>query len=643
MQFGILWGAQIASHTVGRLGGLAMTWIEFALPLALGLLLIASVGLMLYAWHKKKASGITSGEHQLSQSASDEIYYLAHHDALTGLLNRYAFKSTLDQLLKISDRTKVKTAVIFIDMDRFKTINDTLGHHVGDSLLSELANRLKLCVRASDLVGRLGGDEFIVAFSSIEQEIDVAHMAEKILNALSLPYQLGNNEIRITPSMGISVFPDDAHESEALMKYADTAMYHAKECGRNNYKFFTKEMNDAAMRRMTIEKDIHVALRRGEFILHYQPQINAMSGKVVGVEALIRWQHPTDGLIYPDSFISVAEETGLVTSIGEWVLRAACMQLKQWHTDIATKIQISVNLSAIEFNHPSLPACVKSALTDSGVDAGYLRLEITETAMMKDHESAIEMLNVLRSIGVTIEIDDFGTGYSSFGHLIRYPIDKLKIDSSFVRDIETDPKGATVCAAIISLAHNVGLSVIAEGVETEQQYKYLKRLGCDEMQGYHFCKAVPAEEISQFIEKMNAQSAVKEKHVEIVEVLIVDDDEFMCNALQKIMESMGLPATAMLEPMAALELLRKNPERFGLILLDMLMPKMSGVELFQAVRQINQDVPCVAVSAYKADYIRLALQPYENELNLKPGYNFFIIEKPFSASELVDLLQRILA
>ncbi len=380
----------------------------------------------------------------------------------------------------------------------------------------------------------------------------------------------------------------------------------------------------------------------GEFVLHYQPQINVMSGKVIGVEALLRWQHPREGLLYPDSFIKVAEETGLITSIGEWVLRTACEQLKKWRRTNAISLQVSVNLSAVEFRQETLPAYIETVLADSDLGSGRLRLEITETAMMREQESVIGMLHALNKIGVTVEIDDFGTGYSSFSHLIKYPIDKLKIDRVFVQDIETDAKDAAVCAAIISLAHNIGLDVVAEGINSERQYEYFKRLGCDEMQGYYFSMPLPADEVDAYVKSRNTSLPHPSEQMEKVEVLIVDDDEWICSALQKIIESMGLKVTTTLDPLEALHKLEENPQRFGLVLMDMLMPKMSGVQLFHAIRKLNKSVPCVAISAYKPDYIMQALQPYADELDLQPGMNFFIIEKPFVATEVTDLARRIL-
>ncbi len=617
-----------------------MSWIDSNFLLVLAVFLSILVGLALYAWNKKTKPPTTLPE--ANASPGDEVYYLAHHDVLTGLLNRYALISSLDQALKAVARANAKLAIIFIDLDRFKTVNDSLGHHVGDALLLEAANRLKGTVRSSDIVGRLGGDEFVIAMPGMGQEIDVAHMAQKILDALSKPYTLQGNLIHITSSMGISVYPDDGEDSEVLMKYADTAMYHAKAGGRNQFQFFTRSMHDAAMERMRIERDLHGAVERGEFILHYQPQINVMSGKVIGVEALLRWQHPRQGLLYPESFIKVAEETGLITGIGEWVLNTACTQLKQWLRTSASPLQMSVNLSAVEFRQEGLPAYIQSVLSDTDLNGGSLRLEITETAMMREQESVVDMLHALNKIGVTVEIDDFGTGYSSFSHLIKYPIDKLKIDRTFVQDIETDAKNAAVCAAIIALAHNVGLDVVAEGINSERQYEYFKRLGCDEMQGYYFSMPLPGEEIEAYVTSRNASRPQIDNQIGKVEVLIVDDDEWVCSALQKIIESIGLPVATSLDPLQALKMLEEHPQRFGLILMDMLMPKMSGVQLFHAVRKLNRAVPCVAISAYKPEYILQALQPYADELGLQPGMNFFIIEKPFVAAEVTDLARRIL-
>lgn len=440
------------------------------------------------------------------KAAEEKIHHLAHHDGLTNLLNRLALQAHLEQALSAAHRNAEKLAVLFIDLDRFKTINDTLGHHIGDTLLIEVANRLKQCIRASDIVARLGGDEFIVALPGVESSRDAAHVAEKILKALAQPYSISERTLHTTPSIGISIFPDDAQDEEILMKNADVAMYYAKDRGRNNYQFFAESMNQAATERLNIESGLRHALEHEQFLIHYQPQIEVTSGQIVGFEALVRWAHPDEGLIPPTRFIPVAEETGLILPLGEWVLRSACRQLKKWHSEGMAGMQIAVNLSAFQFRQKDLPDLVARCLADSGLNANYLELEITETAAMENPQAAIGTLNALRTMGVTLAIDDFGTGYSSLTYLKLFPIDRLKLDRSFVKDIEADQNDAAICAATIALAHNLGLEVVAEGVETEQQYAYLKSLSCDKIQGYWFSKPLPAESIPAYVNQRRSPS-----------------------------------------------------------------------------------------------------------------------------------------
>ncbi|MEW6165742.1 MAG: EAL domain-containing protein [Pseudomonadota bacterium] len=426
------------------------------------------------------------------KAAEERIDFLAHHDALTGLPNRFSLDGRLGQMLLWARREGEQVAVMFIDLDRFKTINDTLGHHIGDLLLVEVAGRLKACVRESDIVARLGGDEFVVVLSGIAAGVDAAPVAEKILRSLGSPYSIEGHLLHSSPSIGIGTFPDDGADGIALMKAADTAMYHAKEQGRNNIQFFTASMNSAASERLFLERELRDALLAGRLELHYQPQVYAASGKVCGVEALARWQHPERGAIPPDKFIAVAEESGLIETLGRWVLDAACRQLAAWRAEGIVGIRMAVNLSAHQLRSPALVDEVRAAMRRHGVGGGELEIEITETAAMDSPERAIEQLNGLRALGIQLAIDDFGTGYSSLAYLKRLPIDSLKLDRTFVRDIETDGNDAAISAATVALAHSLGLKVVAEGVETEAQQQFLKLHGCDMLQGYLFGRPEPA-------------------------------------------------------------------------------------------------------------------------------------------------------
>jgi diguanylate cyclase (GGDEF)-like protein/PAS domain S-box-containing protein len=427
------------------------------------------------------------------------IDYLAHHDALTGLINRYNLENRLGQVLLSAQRDRLCTAVLFIDMDRFKTINDTLGHHVGDQLLIEVARRLRDAVRESDIVARLGGDEFVVVLTALNGEMDAAPVADKILRALSDPYAIEGAVLHSSPSIGIAIAPNDGQDGASLMKNADTAMYHAKAHGRNNAQFFTAAMNAAASERLALENDLRQAMQEGLLSLHYQPQVRAADGCCFGVEALARWRHATRGDVSPLQFIPIAEESGLIDILGTWVLDESCRQLSAWRRAGIGGLRMAVNLSAHQLRAKNLVRRVADALERHGLAGGDLELEITESAAMENPERAIEQLHALRALGVALAIDDFGTGYSSLAYLKRLPIQVLKLDRSFVRDIEIDQSDADISAASLALARNLGLKVVAEGVETPGQRDFLVRHGCDYLQGYLYSKPLPAEGAERFI------------------------------------------------------------------------------------------------------------------------------------------------
>ncbi|OYY94615.1 MAG: hypothetical protein B7Y41_06060 [Hydrogenophilales bacterium 28-61-23] len=427
------------------------------------------------------------------------IDYLAHHDALTGLINRYNLENRMGQVLLFAQRDGKRVAVMFIDMDRFKTINDTLGHHVGDLLLIEVARRLRDSVRESDIVARLGGDEFIVVLTGLADAMDAAHIAEKILRSLGQPYAIDGNELHSSPSIGIAIFPGDGEDGQTLMKNADTAMYHAKDLGRNNIQYFTAAMNAATSERLGLESDLRLALRDGQLHLHYQPQVRADNGASSGVEALARWRHPELGDIPPLKFIPIAEEAGLIEILGSWVLEEACRQLSVWHAQGVSGIRMAVNLSAQQLRSPDLVQYVVTLLKRHGLKGDDLGLEITESAAMENPERAIRQLQALRDLGIQLAIDDFGTGYSSLAYLKRLPIQALKLDRAFVRDIESNSSDAEISAATLALAHNLGLVVVAEGVETEAQRAFLVEHRCDYLQGFLFSKPLPPEEAFNYL------------------------------------------------------------------------------------------------------------------------------------------------
>ena len=428
------------------------------------------------------------------RAAVEHIEYLAHHDSLTALANRYSMESRLAQALATARRIDGQLAVMLIDMDRFKNINDTLGHHVGDQLLVEVARRLRAGVRESDIVARIGGDEFVVVLTGMEAAQDAMRVGAKILDALGQPYAVEGQLLHSTPSIGISVFPGDGNDVDTLLKHADTAMYHAKEHGRNNLRFFTADLTAAAAERMELERDLRAALAGGGLALHFQPQVSAETGRITGFEALARWRHPDRGWVPPALFIPIAEESGLIGRLGAWVIERACSELAAWRAAGIRDVRVAVNLSAHQLRSVNFVDEVRSTLQTYALGADDLEIEVTESAAMADPEQAIERLRALRDLGVQIAIDDFGTGYSSLAYLKQLPIHVLKIDRAFVRDIETDPNDAAICAATIALAKSLGLRVIAEGVETAAQRDYLARLGCDCLQGYLFGRPQPAED-----------------------------------------------------------------------------------------------------------------------------------------------------
>lgn len=424
-----------------------------------------------------------------------KLEYIAHHDMLTGLNNRFSLDDRLDHALAVARREAHHVALMFIDLDRFKVINETLGHPVGDELLIHVSRRLRQTMRESDLVVRLGGDEFVVMLTGVAYANTAAQVAEKLLKVLGEAYVIGEHTLYATPSIGLAMFPNDGHDRETLMKNAEAAMYHAKAEGRNGFQFFDGRLNTVAVERLEIEHALRLALGAEEFVLHYQPVIDAESGAVSSVEALIRWQHPTRGLLPPGVFIGVAEETGLIEPIGAWVMAEACRQLAEFRRLGLNAVNMAINISAVQIRSGELLARAEALIERYELDPSWLTFEITESVAMAQPDETVRILDQLRAMGIQVALDDFGTGYSSLAYLRMFALDKLKLDRSFVNEIGRDADGEVICDATISLGHALNLELVAEGVETEAQFDYLKLRSCQLVQGYYFSRPLPADEV----------------------------------------------------------------------------------------------------------------------------------------------------
>jgi diguanylate cyclase (GGDEF)-like protein/PAS domain S-box-containing protein len=434
-----------------------------------------------------------------AQAMARQITHSAEHDFLTGLPNRMLLNDRIGQAIAMARRDMIPVAVLFLDLDGFKHINDSLGHPIGDQLLQSIAMRLVDCVRASDTVSRQGGDEFVVLLAQAEHSEDAATIANRILRAVAEPHFIGQRDLHVTTSIGVSVYPDDGLDAETLIKSADTAMYQAKENGRQNFQFFKPDMNARAVERQFIEESLRRALERQEFSLHFQPKISLKTGAITGAEALLRWTHPTRGDIAPAQFMPIAEDSGLIIPIGKWALRQACAQSRAWADAGLPAVSMAVNLSAMEFRDEGFLDSLSLILRETGLNPASLELELTESVLMKRVESTAAILQILRKRGVRVAVDDFGTGYSSLSYLRKFPIDSLKIDQSFVRQITTGGDDVAIVSAVINMARSLKLLVIAEGVETREELEFLQVQSCDEAQGYYFAKPMPASQFARLL------------------------------------------------------------------------------------------------------------------------------------------------
>ena len=528
------------------------------------------------------------------KDAENRIQYLSHYDALTELPNRYLLNDRLDQAIAFSNRSALGFAVMLLDIDRFKQVNKTLGLKYGDALLRGIAERLKESLRETDTVARLGGDEFAIVITGITREQLVGAAAQNILASLARPFLIEKQEFFATASIGISLYPRDGNDAQDLLRNAATAMYRVKEEGRNNFQFYALEMNAKSFERLSLENSLRHALAREEFKLHYQPQVDMLTGRIVGAEALVRWYHPELGMVPPINFIPVAEETGLIVPLGEWVLSQACAQAQSWLDAGLPEIQTAVNLSARQFMQPDFAQVVRRTLERAGLERKFLKLEITESMLMHDPEKVIAILYQLKDLGIHLSVDDFGTGYSSLGYLKRFPISELKIDRMFVRDIIANPEDAAISQAIINMAHSLSMRVVAEGVESEAQFNLLRRFNCDGFQGYYCSPPLTADEFAQLL--AYDQPFVQQRREDARTLLIVDDEPNILNSLKRTLRNEGYRILAADTSSEAFELLALNDVQ--VIMCDQRMASMSGTEFLSRVKGLYPDAVRIVLSGY---------------------------------------------
>ena len=553
------------------------------------------------------------------------LAYLAHYDNLTGLPNRELLRDRLHQTIAHADRYKHSVWVISVDIDRFKRVNDTIGLKGGDTVLELLARRLRASLRETDTVARFGGNEFVMVLASEADQSVVSFSLQRIVAAVSQSLSVDGNEFFLSCSAGIAVYPTDDTVPEKLLEHANTAMHRAKELGRNNCQFYTPSMNESALERLRMERHLRHALEHDEFVLHYQPQVDLRTGRIVGMEALLRWRHPERGLIPPNEFIGLAEETGLIVPIGAWILRTACMQNMAWQAAGLDELRIGVNLSARQFSQKNLVDMVATVLQDTGLPPHRLDLELTESLVMTDVDHAIAVLNDLRSLGVQLSIDDFGTGYSSLSYLKRFPINVLKIDRSFVQEIAPKSNDAAISDAIISMAHRLGIKVIAEGVETEAQCEFLSRNMCDEIQGFLFSKPLPAKEIEELLRKgQRLPDHLLRLHKPPRTLLLVDDEPNILAALRRLVRRDGYQVFSASGGKEGLELLAQH--EIDVIVSDQRMPGMTGVEFLRTVKTMYPDTVRIVLSGFTE------LQSVTDAVNEGAIYKF--LTKPWDDQQL---------
>lgn len=558
------------------------------------------------------------------KSAAERIQFLASYDTLTGLPNRSLFADRLEQALLTAHRFERGAAVILLDLDRLRLINDTFGPPAGDEVIVEVARRLSLQVREGDTVGRRSGNEFGFVMANLGHERDALALAQRMLEAIAVPFVIAGQSVVITASIGMAVAPKDGEGSEVLLKCADAALLRAKQAGRNTFRFYSPQMDADSVRRLALEKGLREALNRNELSVHYQPQISLESGQMLGMEALLRWHSPQFGHISPVEFIPIAEETGLIIPIGEWVLRTACRQTKAWLDLGLMPLRVAVNLSTRQFRQANLLTSIAGALADSGLPAAALELEITESAFVDDLEEAVAICRRLKGLGIRLSLDDFGTGYSSLAYVSRFPFDKIKIDQSFVSDITENPVNAAIATAAIVMARSLNLSVLAEGVETEAQASFLRGRRCDAMQGFLFSGALPADEFSPLL-LGNKRLPLAERPREATQtILLVDDEPNILSSLSRLLRRDGYSIQTAASPAEAFELLAKHATQ--VVISDQRMPEMSGTDFLARVRQLYPNTVRLVLTGYTD------LESVTDAINRGAVYKF--LTKPWDDDQL---------
>ncbi|MYN06535.1 EAL domain-containing protein [Pseudoduganella aquatica] len=563
----------------------------------------------------------------------DQGARLACYDALTGLPNRALFQRSLEQMLAaIGGRA---SAVLMLDLDGFARVNDTLGHAAGDGLLSQFAQRLQQAAPAGSVVSRFGNDEFAIALGGLATPLDAQQVAEQVRHCCTQPFQLAQGEARLTTSIGIALHPADAADAATLMKYASTALHHAKQGGEGNCRFFTDAMDVQAQRRFEFERALRQAVVNGEFELYYQPKVDVASGRMAGAEALLRWNRPGHGAVAPSAFIPLLEETGLIVEVGAWIIDTACRQIALWSARPEGPVPVAVNVASRQFSDNQLQHTVAEAIAAHGIAPGLLSLEVTESALMDDTERTATSLAALRTMGVKVAIDDFGTGYSSLAYLKRFPVDVLKIDIAFIREVTVDPGAAALVDAIIAMAHSLGLEVVAEGVETEAQLAYLARRRCDQIQGYVFSRPLPAMQFQHLLLSAAGLPAPAAGGAPVRTLLLIDDEAHVLSALQRLLRQDGYRVLTANGAAQAFEMLARHEVQ--LVMCDQRMEEMSGTELLDKIKGMYPDTFRIILSGYtdlatimdsinRGSLYRFYTKPWDNNMlreNIRAAFRHY--------------------